>query len=71
MRRTLLLASALLPACASIEGSSFTKPGFEAMSIERIAVVAPSAGDYSLEVSTGSNRPAGRYALTVVVAASA
>ena len=35
--------------------------------IERIALVAPSAGDYSLEVSTGSDRPAGRYALTVVV----
>ena len=35
--------------------------------IERIAIVAPAAGDYSLEVSTGSDRPAGRYALTVVV----
>ena len=35
--------------------------------IERIALVAPAAGDYSLEVSTGSDRPAGRYALTVVV----
>ncbi len=34
--------------------------------IERIALVAPSAGDYVLEVSTGSDRPAGRYALTVV-----
>ena len=34
--------------------------------IERIALVAPAAGDYSLEVSTGSDRPAGRYALTVV-----
>ena len=34
--------------------------------IERIAIVAPAAGDYSLEVSTGSDRPAGRYALTVV-----
>ena len=33
---------------------------------ERIALVAPSAGDYSLEVSTASDRPAGRYALTVV-----
>ena len=38
--------------------------------IERIALVAPAAGDYSLEVSTGSDNPKGRYAVTVVLRAA-
>jgi len=35
----LFLCAALLPACASTKGESFTKAGFDPLSVERIAVV--------------------------------
>jgi hypothetical protein len=40
MRMTaILLAAALLPACATTKGESFTKAGFDPMSVKRLAVV--------------------------------
>ena len=45
----LLVASALVPACASVKGESFTKVGFDPLSVQRIAVVDGNNPTFKVE----------------------
>ena len=45
----LLLAAALLPACASTKGESYTKVGFDPLSVKRTAVVDGNNPTYKVE----------------------